>query len=556
MNSLSHIERTASLRHMSEHGVEIFVVGGGITGAGVALESVARGYPTGLVEKGDFASATSSKSTKLVHGGIRYLPQFDIALVREGLEERGRLVKNAPHLVRPLGFVLPLYKDARRPLGTPIVPPFGIGMSYVLMAGLLAYDILAGKLGLGRFKRLGAKRGLELAPCLNEDGLKDAFMYYDGQTDDTLLTSTVLRTAADRGAHLANYAEVIGFEQTHGRISAALVHDRLGGGTYTIPVGTVVNAAGIFAERVELLVEGTSTIEITPAKGTHLTIPREVLDVKTDAIVLPETDDGRLLFIVPWGNRVTIGTTDTQGGVLDDPNATEADIDYLLRHVNRYMRCKLTRADILSAWAGYRPLVSKRGAAASSKLSRTHVVLDSPGGMVSIVGGKLTSFRRMAEDTMNHVGAKLGKPKAQVTRELPLAGADGWQASVQALKDAAPLYGLQADTVERLANYGSSVEVMLGWIAENRALAQRVTPELPYVLAEVVFACRYEMAMQLDDVLERRLHLNFEDRTRGVASAPAVAQVMARELHWNEAEVDAQIARYRDKVAQQEAAVV
>ena len=551
MNSLSHIERTASLRHMSEQGVEILVVGGGITGAGVALEAAVRGYPTGLVEKSDFASATSSKSTKLVHGGIRYLPQFDIALVREGLEERGRLVRNAPHLVRPLGFVLPLYKDARRPLGTPIVPPFGIGMSYVLMAGLLAYDILAGKLSLGRFKRLGAQRGLELAPCLNSEGLTNAFLYYDGQSDDTLLTSTVLRTAAEKGAHLANYTEVIGFEQTHGRISAALVHDHVGGGTYTIPVGTVVNAAGVFAERIELLVEGTSTIEITPAKGTHLTVTREVLDIRTDAIVLPETDDGRLLFIVPWGNRVTIGTTDTQGGDLDDPRATEADIEYLLRHVNRYMRCKLTRDDIISAWAGYRPLVSKRGAGASSKLSRTHVVLDSPGGMVSIVGGKLTSYRRMAEDTMNHIGGKLGKPKTQVTRDLPLVGSDHWQASVQRLKEAAPGYGLQADTVERLANYGSEVEVMLGWLADDRSLAERVTPELPYVMAEVVFACRYEMALQLADVLERRLHLNFEDRSRGVDAAPAVARLMAKELHWNEAEVEQQVAGYRVLVEQQ-----
>lgn len=553
MNSLSHNERTAALRHMSEQGVEILVIGGGITGAGVALEAAARGYPVGLVEKGDFASATSSKSTKLVHGGIRYLPQFDIALVREGLEERGRLVRNAPHMVRPLGFVLPLYKDARRPLGTPIVPPFGIGMSYVLMAGLLAYDILAGKLGLGRFKRLGAQRGLELAPCLNEDGLKDAFLYYDGQSDDTLLTSTVLRTAAEKGAHLTNYTEVIGFEQTHGRISAALVHDHIGGGTYTVPVGTVVNAAGVFAERIEKLVDGTSTIEITPAKGVHLTVSREVLDIRTDAIVLPETEDGRLLFIVPWGNRVTIGTTDTQGGDLDHPYATDQDIDYLVRHVNRYMRCKLTRDDIISAWAGYRPLVSKRGAGASSKLSRTHVVLDSPGGMVSIVGGKLTSYRRMAEDTMNHVAEKLGKPRQQVTRDLPLAGADHWQDSVSKLKAEAPRLGLQPDSVARLADYGSSVEVMLGWMAEDAALAQRVTPELPYVMAEVVFACRYEMAIRLADVLERRLHLNFEDRSRGLDAAPAVARLMAKELGWSEAETEQQIASYRESLAEETA---
>ncbi len=250
---LSHEERLGALRRMADEGVDVLVVGGGITGAGVALEAVARGYRTGLVEKADFASGTSSKSTKLVHGGIRYLPQFDFALVHEALVERGRLVRNAPHLVRPLGFVLPLYTENKRPLGTPIVPPGGVGMSLLLRSGLTLYDVMAGRLAIEGHKHIGAGRTLELAPALKAEGLKDGFIYYDGQTDDTRLTLTVLRTAAGRGALLANYAEVIGFdydwrpERPDRAIRAARVRDVLGDEEFTIRARAIINATGAFA---------------------------------------------------------------------------------------------------------------------------------------------------------------------------------------------------------------------------------------------------------------------------------------------------------------------
>jgi glycerol-3-phosphate dehydrogenase len=247
---------------------------------------------------------------------------------------------------------------------------------------------------------------------------------------------------------------------------------------------------------------------------------------------------------VPWGPRVTIGTTDTEGGDIEHPAASDSDIDYLLRQVNRYMRCSLTRQDIISAWAGYRPLLSRANAEKTSQLSRTHVVLDSPGGMVTIVGGKLTTYRRMAQDTLDHICKRLGRPISHITERLPLVGAEQWEATIQVIKAAAPSCKLREDTVQRLHSYGSEAQAILDLISAEPALADRVVDDLPYIMAEVVYACRHRMAMQLSDVLERRLHLNFEDWDHGVKAAPAVTALMARELHWTEAETERQIALY------------
>ena len=543
---LSQHERKIALRQMAQDGLEVLVVGGGITGSGVVLEATARGYRAGLIEKADFCSGTSSKSTKLAHGGIRYLAHFDFALVYEGLIERGRLIRNAPHLVKPLGFVLPLYKENKRPMDVPFVPPGGIGLSWIMQAGLALYDVMSGRLGIKMHRRISTKNALTLAPCLKTEGLNSSFIYYDGQTDDTLLTMTVLRTAAQHGALLANYAELIGFEQAeNGGIKAALVRDTINNDEYRIPVGTVINAAGVFAGRVESMA-GTSKISIKPAKGVHLTVPREAVKLDEYAVVLPETPDGRLLFMVPWNTRVTIGTTDTKGGDIDQPLANDDDIDYLLRTTNLYMRTRLTRDDIISSWAGYRPLISpaNSGNGDTSKLSRTHVVMDGPGGMVTIVGGKLTTYRRMAEDTLDHVAKRSGKAITHPTQNMPLDGAVGAQAANAAVDAAAQPYGWNADVVKRLKQYGSEAHKLLTLCAEDVALAQPIVPDLPYIMAEVVYACRYEMAMQLDDMITRRLHLNFEDWSRGIKPSPAIAQVMAGELGWSISETAAQVAGY------------
>ncbi|MEO8285089.1 MAG: glycerol-3-phosphate dehydrogenase/oxidase [Chloroflexota bacterium] len=548
---LSIEERRDGLARMARDGVDVLVIGGGITGAGVALDAAARGYRVGLVEKADFASGTSSKSTKLVHGGIRYLSQFDFALTRESLVERGLLLRNAPFLVQPIGFLLPLYAGAKKPMGTPIRLPFGFGMGYILRAGLILYDMLAGRLGLQPHRRLSKTKLSRMAPCLKTDKLEDAFIYFDGQTDDTRLVMTVLRTAVDQGASIANYAEVTGFEMAGGQIDAVHIADRLGGEGYSIRARKVVNAAGASAGTIEEMA-GVSSIRIKPAKGVHLTVARESLKMGKYAMVLPETDDGRLLFLVPWGPRVTIGTTDTEGGDINDATAGPADIEYLLRHVNRYMRCRLEESDIISAWAGYRPLISSRKSSAqSSKLSRTHAVLDGPGGMVSIVGGKLTTYRRMAQDTVDHLVRGWGKkpPKHSITANLALEGTADRELATADLESRSVEYGLEADVIRRLSLYGTELFAILDIMATDAAMRRRIVPDLPYVMAEVVYACRREMVANLDDVLERRVHISFEDRDRGTTVAPAVAEVMAVELGWDAAEVVRQVERYRRRTA-------
>ena len=542
---LSFRERDQVIEKMARDGIDVLVVGGGVTGSGVALEAASRGYSVGLIDKNDFASGTSSKSTKLVHGGIRYLPQFDFALVHEGLVERGLLARNAPHLVKPLGFVLPLYKENKRPMGTPIVPPFGIGMSLLMEAGLLLYDTMAGKLGIGRHKRISRDRIRELAPSLKQDGLTAAFIYYDGQTDDTLLTLSILRTAAERGAALANYVELQGFELQGGLIVAARVRDTVSGTTRLIRCKSVINAGGAFAGRIEEMA-GKSTIVIRPAKGVHITVSRDALPISDHAVVLPETPDGRLLFLVPWNTRVTIGTTDTKGGDVDNPRADALDIQYLLETTNHYLDKKLSHADIISAWAGYRPLISASGAVGETKsLSRTHIVHDGPGGMVTITGGKLTSYRRMAQDTLDHLQRQRGQQVTHFTEHLALDGADDYIACAADITAAAHGFGWNEDVVRRLAQYGSESRKLLEWCLQDASLARQLASDLPYTFVEVRYACRHEMAVHLEDVMIRRLHVNFEDRSRGFASMQKIAELMAAELGWSPAETQMQIDRYR-----------
>jgi glycerol-3-phosphate dehydrogenase len=547
MGQLGLPERAQNLHDMVEHGVDVLVIGGGITGCGVALDAAVRGYSVALVEQRDFASGTSSKSTKLVHGGIRYLPQYDFALVREALVERGHLTRNAPFLVRPLAFLLPLFKDARRPLGIPIVPPFGLGLGLILRMGLYLYDLLSGRLGIHLHRRISLRKASSLAPCLKKDGLKDAFIYYDAQTDDTRLTLTVLRTAAAHGAKVANYAEVCGFERTGTAIVGARVRDVLTGQEKTVPARFVVNATGVFAERVEAMAGGEPSLRVAPAKGVHLTVPREALHMTHNtAVVLPETEDGRILFLVPWGPRVTVGTTDTAGGDIERPRAEEDDVDYLLRHVNKYMDCALTRQDIISTWAGYRPLVhAKRSRSKTAQLSRTHAVLQGNGGLITIVGGKLTTYRRMAQDAVNEIDKRVGKRNSPSTTDLPLQGAEHWYTTRHTLPTQAAALCLAPDIIRRLENYGDRSLALLDLIREDPSLGKRIVSDLPYIMAEVVYACRCEMAVTLDDVLSRRLHINFEAWGRGLDVAPAVAERMAAELGWDLAQQQQQVAAYQ-----------
>lgn len=544
MESFSFRERAAALERMEARGVDVLVIGGGITGAAVAMDAAVRGYRVGLVEKSDFAGATSSKSTKLVHGGIRYLPQYDFALVHEALVERGLLFRNAPWIVRPLAFVLPLYGWNKRPLGSPFVPPFGVGIDLVVESGLMLYDAFAGRLNVHKHSRLALDEALRRAPAIKSDDLKHAFVYYDGETDDTRLTMAVLRTAVRHGALAANYAEATSFDIEGSTLRAVHVRDQRSGADYRIAARHVVNAGGIFAERIEALTGQPSTISVEPAKGVHLIFSRETLPMTDDAVVLPETDDDRLLFLVPWEDRVLVGTTDTEGGDIDRPSADDDDVSYLLEQCNRYLRAPLTQDRIVSTYAGYRPLVKSK-ADSSARLSRSHAVVDGPAGMISIVGGKLTTWRKMAEDAVNRIAEREGKPASDLTKQVMLEGTSGWPVD-ETLRSflGRPI----RDHLD--AFYGADQVAVLSLAEEDPsgALAQRIAPDLPYLMAEVVYAVRNEMAMTLDDVMARRTRLVLEDRSQGLTTAESIAAVMSRELGWDDGEMSSQIEEYRQKV--------
>ncbi len=551
MESLAAAARTAYVERLDQEQFDVLVIGGGITGAGVALDAAARGYRVALVEKADFASGTSSKSTKLAHGGIRYLPQFDFAMIREGVIERGLMVRHAPFLVRPLPFVIPVYEHMPWPSSLPVRPPTDFGLALVLDIGLWMYDLMAGRLNIGRHKRISAEETLRRVPKLRHAGLKKALLYYDAQTNDAQLTVTVLRTAAQFGAVVTNYTQVTGFTRANGKLNGAVVCDVLTGQEVTVLARHIINATGVFAEQVAALTGDESKATVEPSKGIHLVVARERLRISNTAVVLPETEDGRILYIIPWSARAIIGTTDTGTGDLDDPQASPADIAYLLKHVNKYLEADLTDDDILSVYAGYRPLVKSRGARAA-ELSRTHVVLQEVNGMVTIVGGKLTTYRRMAQDTVDVLSKRDGMPTSHPTQKLLLSGAIGWRSTRHAIEARGQQLELAQDSIEHLAfTFGSNAHAVLDLIEKDERLGKRLLSDLPYLLAEVVYACQAEMAMTLEDVLARRTRIILEDADRGAGIAPEVAALIADELGWSSDYTRAQVEKYRALVGHQ-----
>ncbi len=542
---MSVLPREQALEALAK-GVDVLVVGGGITGAGIALDAASRRYRVGLVERRDFASGTSSRSTRLVHGGIRYLPQGHLGLVREALRERQLLFRLAPHLVRPVGFVVPLYQRARRPLGMRLpaflqpLAPLGVRV------GLWAYDLFSVNPRL-RHRVLSRDEVGRLVPDLQTQGLRTAFLYWDGRTDDVRLTHAVLATARSYGAITVNYAELVGFVRSRGRIRAVGVADHLTGRTLEVPVRWVVNATGIWAERVASL-EGASAVRIRHSKGAHLVLRREAVEASA-ALVIPETDDGRLAFLVPWGGRFVLGTTDeAYEGDLDGPPVTSQDAAYLLEHASRYLRRPLRPSDVTAVYAGIRPLV-RRSRGSTASLSRDHVVVvDS--GLVTVTGGKLTTYRRMAQDVVDAVARLEGTPRQCSTHRIPLHGAEGVDEAARELETA----GLDPDQREHLvATYGSCAADVLRLIREDPALGVPLAPGFPHVLAEVAYACRAEYAVSLADCLYLRTRLAVLDGEAADRAAPAVAQQMARELGWGPEELARQMQDYRDLRARDEA---
>ena len=552
--ALSAATRARNLAHMAGEQFDVLVIGGGVTGAGVALDAAARGYSVALVEKADFASGTSSKSTKLVHGGIRYLPEFDFGLVREALIERGILLRIAPFLVRPVGFVLPIYKDDRHPVGLPFTTPGGIGLSFILDLGLWFYDLLAGKRSVQKHRHLSREQVLQLAPGLVTDGLKEGFIYYDAQTNDARLTMTLLRTAAQYGVLSANYAEVTSFLTEAEKVCGVRIYDHISHREITVRARHIVNAAGVFSEEVEALLSKDPQVSIEPSKGVHLVFAREDVRLGEAAIVLPQTDDRRLLFLVPWQSRALFGTTDSGSGDLSRPLTTREDIAYLLNHLKRYLAVDLSEENIVSTYAGYRPLVRPgRGTKHSSaKLSRTHAVLESPSGLVTIVGGKMTTYRRMAQDTVDLLSRRDDSALAHPTEQLALSGSAGWLSVQQEIEIKGATLGLSPAVLAHLeGSYGAESLRILQLLEEDAALSQPLIADLPYIRAEVLHACRAEMALTPSDVLARRTAITLEDRQRGLGIIEEVAALMAKELDWSPEQQQRMIEEYQAVIEEQ-----
>jgi glycerol-3-phosphate dehydrogenase len=524
---------------------DVLVIGGGITGAGVALDAAARGLAVALVERGDFAGGTSSRSTKLVHGGLRYLPLGDLRQVREDLGERARLLRNAPHLVRPMPFVLPLYRGARRPLGIPVPSLLEPAAPLGIAAGLWTYDRLAGRLAVRPHRLLSVESARRLVPAMRLDGLRRAYLYYDAAADDARLVMAVLRAAQSRGAVALNYAAAVELLRSGGRITGARVLDAASGEVVAVAARTTVNAAGVWAEDVAGLA-GRPPFHLRRAKGTHLVLRGNRLPAGRAALVLPETDDGRIAFIVPWQGAALLGTTDTEWtGPPDRVAPDRADVSYLLDHAARFLTAPPRADDIVSVFAGLRPLVgAARGSGATSGLSRRHEIYSGPEGFVTIVGGKLTTYRRMAEDAVNHI---LGLPAAtpSPTRGLALEGAAGFFDAIPALRARARRAGLSRSTLRHLLRaYGTHAARVLEFIEERPLLAAPIADGQPHVCAEVLLAVREEFAESVEDVLLRRTRLGHLLPDQGRASVSAVAALMAAELGWSHAVEAAQVEAY------------
>lgn len=517
------------LQRLAEGSFDVLVVGGGITGVGVALDAVTRGLSTALVEADDFASGTSSKSSKLVHGGLRYLQQGEVRLVYEALCERERLRRNAPHLLETLPFMIPILtrdglisKKVARALGS----------------AMWMYD-LTGGWRIGKLhRRLKRDAALAHLPTMPSDRLASAYLYYDASADDARLTLAVARTAAEHGAVVANRCRVVELLRggEGGSVSGALVE--ADGRRFEVRARVVVNAAGVWADDVRALGEGSHPDSLRPAKGVHVTIPWE--KTRNDiAVVIPVPGDKRSLFLVPWGRRpdgtfthTYVGTTDTDhDGSLDDPQCDAADLDYVLRALNRSVTTGISRDDVTAVWAGLRPLVRSASSGRTADLSRRHRVEVGPTGVVTVTGGKLTTYREMAQDTVDAVLARLGRKGRCRTRRLRLVGARRVPRSIEA--------GSVEDHL--LRRHGTDAPAVRALLEADPSLGEPLVPGLPYLRAEAVYAARHEMVTTLGDVLERRTRAHLFDREATRRAAHDIARLIAPELGWDDAEIERQV---------------
>lgn len=512
---------------------DILIVGGGITGAGIARDAAMRGLKTALIDKGDFASGTSSKSSKLVHGGVRYLETFEFGLVFEASRERRVLWNIAPHLVRPLPFLFPVYRDAKL-------------RAWMIRLGLWTYDALALFRNYRNHEWLSNDEITRRARGFDRANINGGAYYFDGQVDDARLTLETIRAAQRYGARVANYVQADGLIKEQGRIVGVHAHDTLRGAQIEIRARVVVNATGVWTDTLAQMDDPRAPKRMRPTKGIHIVVPRAKIGGES-AVAFPNVTDGRLMFTIPWGRFQIIGTTDTDYSAdYERVRADKADVEYVLAAVNHaFPATPITPTDVVSTFAGLRPLLAQTGKSVS-KTSREYAIWTTPAGLVTIAGGKLTTYRSMAEELVNLVAQRL---RAQfgivaknpcLTARTPIVEADDAPVATE---------GFPQDVLEHLTTtHGAQSSRVVQRAQRDPKLAQRIVEDLPYIWAEVPYALEHEMALTVTDVLERRLHLLTEARDNGIAAAPRVAQYLAEFLEWDKARLEKELRAYQDHV--------
>ena len=469
---------------------DIIIIGGGATGLGCAVDAASRGYKTLLLEKYDFAKGTSSRATKLVHGGVRYLAQGNIRLVREALLERGRLLKNAPHVCHTLPFVVPAYKTWQK---------------YYYGIGLWVYEFMSGKLSLGKTSLLNKNEVVELLPDVAKDHLKGGIKYFDGQFDDSRLAINLASTAAEQGAIVLNYCGVSGFINEHGQITGVEFTDSINNKSYQAKGKVVINATGVFADEVLQMAEGHKEETIAPSQGIHLVVDKKFF--KGDSgLMIPKTDDGRVLFAIPWHDKLLLGTTDTPvSKVTTEPKPMKEEVDFIIRNFTQYSAATITYKDVTATFAGLRPLAKQKGESKTAVMPRDHVIKVYSNGLVHITGGKWTTYRSMAEHCIDKAAETAGLPEKECrTKDLAIHGKTNQN------NNGLSIYGADAAPIEKLKE-------------QDPSLREKIHPAFPYTKAEVVFFIQNEMAMCIEDVLARRIRMLFLDAQAAIDTAPAVA---------------------------------
>ncbi|MFK7952250.1 MAG: glycerol-3-phosphate dehydrogenase/oxidase [Ekhidna sp.] len=513
------MKRELMLKSLREDKVwEVLVIGGGATGLGTAVESTTRGYDTLLLEQADFAKGTSSRSTKLVHGGVRYLQQGDISLVLEALHERGLIRRNAPHLFKNLAFVIPNYEWWDGPFYT---------------IGMKVYDMMAGRFGLGPSEGITREETIDAIPNIKQEGLRGGVIYYDGQFDDARLAISLAHTAYKNNATILNYIKVTGLlKSDDGLVEGVKAIDIESGEEFSLKSKSVVNATGVFVDDVLSMDKSNSKQTTKASQGVHLVLDKEFMDGDS-AIMIPKTDDGRVLFAVPWHGKVIVGTTDTLvESVSLEPQALEEEIKFILKTAGEYLTRAPQRSDVKSVFAGLRPLPAGDEDEDTKEISRNHKIIVSLSGLITVTGGKWTTYRKMGQDIIDKVGLMLGEERETITRYMPLHG-----------------YVKNFDVEDHLHVYGSDRLALLQMIEDHPELGEPLDEAYPYLKAEIIWAVKEEMARKIEDVLARRIRMLFLDAKTSMKIAPQVAELMAKELNKDKDWIEKEVASFNKLAA-------